>query len=910
MMDESLNGRVPISDRNMSSDDFSLNNKEIVRRALDLIMKGMQDTIRLVMESTYGPDWWATKIYPECVELGVCGRVPKSGDDFEKFRGHMDIQLCCKIIKFYEDDLFPKNYSGFDKLLHSVLRIRNDTFHTGNMTCTDEVANAALEKLIDFDYAMDLDLYGELKKFKELIGRAPSESVDESGGLDIDVNSDAEPEHVFSTPEKSLIDYRSVTVKSCRGYHNALTELQQSDDKKYNRTGTSEIGVSFNKRGEVYKLTLLERGQFTVDDSTELIVDGMKYGIGDVCFDNFDKSRGKVDMYPGLELKELLDQASKNKHVPEIKLVNDMKWLVKRTEEYFNQFADEITYPYKYKLYKDYSLSRNYDGLSDAQTSAVKMIMKDPLAYVWGVPGSGKTRYVLATAINECVHRGEKVAVIAPTNQALEQVLRGLIDAFETDDESDIDTKQDILRVGTPTSEFIELYPYVCETNDVLSKLNGKKHYLKKLEIALADKKYELLAKRVDDVRKLIKSHDGGSDDTDGLTEAMKPFLDVMKDDPRNSSILEMHGGNVLRYADRILTIIYNPDRQRVYDGSIVTLSMEELESEIKKTRHEILELSSQNPKSVETCKVVAMTLSKYLMSFGPVECDRRKKLDVDRVFVDEAGYCNCIQVLSLFALGVPVTLLGDHKQLPPVCEIDDNALREHIRTEDGEYNFLWDLPSLYVDGFFDETMSGLEESYITKRDPEFRYTSKTTLNTTHRFGQNLANALGKIVYKTDITSQSENPLEIEIVDAHIDEFPIEYCKKRRKNRTEALEIGAFVTDNNLGNEDYVILTPYTDQIKCIKNEHSNLKDKIMTIHRSQGREWDTVIISVCDGRACDDKDKPPRFTSTAKPGSIGEKVLNTALSRAKKKLVIVCDRDYWSPKQNELLGELCRMQD
>ena len=81
----------------------------------------------------------------------------------------------------------------------------------------------------------------------------------------------------------------------------------------------------------------------------------------------------------------------------------------------------------------------------------------------------------------------------------------------------------------------------------------------------------------------------------------------------------------------------------------------------------------------------------------------------------------------------------------------------------------------------------------------------------------------------------------------------------------------------------------------------------MLTIHKSQGREWDTVIISVCDCRA-NPEEKKPRFTSTlfeedgATPGI---KVINTAISRAKRKLVLVCDVGYWKSLDGELIRDL-----
>ena len=78
-----------------------------------------------------------------------------------------------------------------------------------------------------------------------------------------------------------------------------------------------------------------------------------------------------------------------------------------------------------------------------------------------------------------------------------------------------------------------------------------------------------------------------------------------------------------------------------------------------------------------------------------------------------------------------------------------------------------------------------------------------------------------------------------------------------------------------------------------------------MTVHRSQGREWDTVIISIRDNE-CTSASLRLTFTSTVKTLD-GARVINTAVSRAKKRLVIVCDTDFWMNRvdDEELLRNL-----
>ncbi|QWT88454.1 ATP-binding domain-containing protein [Chryseobacterium sp. PCH239] len=96
------------------------------------------------------------------------------------------------------------------------------------------------------------------------------------------------------------------------------------------------------------------------------------------------------------------------------------------------------------------------------------------------------------------------------------------------------------------------------------------------------------------------------------------------------------------------------------------------------------------------------------------------------------------------------------------------------------------------------------------------------------------------------------------------------------------------------------MLTPYKKQIRLLNNslpqERNDLK--ILTVHGSQGREWDTVILSIVDTY-----DK--WFVDTTIPVSKGLNLVNTAVSRAKRNLIVVCDKNYWAVQSGQLVTEL-----
>ena len=71
-----------------------------------------------------------------------------------------------------------------------------------------------------------------------------------------------------------------------------------------------------------------------------------------------------------------------------------------------------------------------------------------------------------------------------------------------------------------------------------------------------------------------------------------------------------------------------------------------------------------------------------------------------------------------------------------------------------------------------------------------------------------------------------------------------------------------------------------------------------MTVHGSQGKEWNDIVLSVVDTDRM-------WFVDTLNQSSRGMNVLNTAVSRARKRLFIVCNYNFWIRQDKQLLKGL-----
>jgi superfamily I DNA/RNA helicase len=97
---------------------------------------------------------------------------------------------------------------------------------------------------------------------------------------------------------------------------------------------------------------------------------------------------------------------------------------------------------------------------------------------------------------------------------------------------------------------------------------------------------------------------------------------------------------------------------------------------------------------------------------------------------------------------------------------------------------------------------------------------------------------------------------------------------------------------------DFIVLTPYRNQATKVRNLLAGPnKDRVMTVHAAQGQEWDAVIFCASDcGR------EPFLTDSNTIPGNA---TLNTAISRVKRRLILVLDREYWKDSRHQILSRL-----
>lgn len=607
-------------------------------------------------------------------------------------------------------------------------------------------------------------------------------------------------------------------------------------------------------------------------------------------FRRYDDVSKTILVYPG---EEVLCEISSGDS--QVSVVSDMKFLILAVRDFFNSYGHLLSVPSPPRS----DASATYPDLgvpSREQEVAAEGMLEASMAYVWGAPGTGKTQFVLSSAIRGCLEAGERVAVFAPTNNSVEQVLRGILAAVPEDELGEV------IRLGVPTRQFYKERPEMCEDRQVQRLMDRALESLENLEELLYERTCESVRS---DIEVLSKCDAWGLSEDDGLDPSMVRRVENVRAvcglKPSTAPLSEASGITPRDFAEKARKALFDRERPAMHIVEYADLTDGDIRDAISDLEVEMSELrGSTTGGRLASARVIASTPQQFIARFRPkgTEDDGRMELDADRIFLDEAGYCGLIQALSLFTNGVPVVMLGDHMQLPPVSELDDDDLRRWAsgcsRMEDA---FLWSLPALSCERALTSGIQGLKEDFLRQSPPPFSITRRFDLTRTRRFGSNLAEVLDRFVYKNGLSGISGSRLDIMCIDAVCDH------RENRENKAEALGISSYLRSESPDPRDVCILTPYSVQCSLLRSIlPRRYRDCVMTVHGSQGREWDTVILSVADN-GIQSRDVPYRFTSSET--MIGLKVINTAVSRAKKRLVIVCDRLFWLKRDGELIKGL-----
>lgn len=632
-------------------------------------------------------------------------------------------------------------------------------------------------------------------------------------------------------------ELRTRCINACTLYIDKVRDKRGVASTEYEVRAISKVPGVNNQ----YVL-LLDKRVFDLDRSVLIINDNFVSGYKFLRQVSSKKGRAiyyevAIEVHPNEELNKEYHHCLAALNAEGWKISSSMLFLIERVRQFYQDcntplFAPKLAplHPILFQRFEKYHLDKYQFG-------AINMIFREPLSFVWGPPGSGKTKCVLAAAVEEYVCSGDNVLIVTPTNNSIELCLRGLIKATELHPEQ-------FFREGVATEEFTDEFPMCCNGRDI-SQLQSEYNKLSED----CHKKAQDLEKAQQYVKELENQH-------------------LKQLDKYNRSFLLRN-----KEKEALGRIEY---RLRVAKTMVEDIKKGYIEAEERKLikEHEILEKSYQRETDLPV-QVRACTLDYFINNSAQFD-------NLAHIFVDEAAYAHAIKVLPLFSKRVPITLLGDIMQLSPIYEFNTSEIYY-----DNLDLWLWTVRSVFCKALTDERLPFNADMLAMWDKDTGRYINGIDmplmqLRYTYRYGQRLADVLSEFIYKKygmEIYSNVRGDVEL----YHL-QVPYSYDKHTNVNQLEK-DVVSRLEDAI----DCMVLTPYRKQ----KTEHG------LTVHKSQGEEYDVVVFS--PGRVYNEKGG--HFVDST--NFQGASLLNTAISRAKRVLVIVTDRCKWENAPNQLITQL-----
>jgi Protein kinase domain. len=543
------------------------------------------------------------------------------------------------------------------------------------------------------------------------------------------------------------------------------------------------------------------------------------------------------------------------------------------------------------------------DDLDDAKKLAVQATLKSNIYLIQGPPGTGKTK-VISEIIGQILRSNpsSKILLASQSNAAVDNALEAV---------AKLQDGSTLLRIGRKEKIDDKLSRFQLEETLKLW-VNKTKNRSNAHAKNLRDKnngQLNTLAEYVASLRGCIDIFDTLADIDQDLSRAKYSLLEAknsqssIKSLQKKVSELEQERDSLLEVLSEELAGIYKylgiKNKKHIYynlDDLKSTLQYLEKEIERKKqgfNRLDQIELIRQEwltrlGKGKEFDAICA-SQSQVVAStcLGVSKIPGILSSEYDWVIIDEAGRATPSEILVPLVRGKRILLVGDHKQLPPVVELEltkeemeeydltktilERSLFEELFNKASnniksvlniQYRMHNGIGSLVSQVFYDGTIENAESTHKLKHNID-RWKNKSVVW--------VSTSLIEERFEQTIGKSKQNQLEARII--------MEYCelieKEMQMNGVRDLSVG--------------IISGYSEQ-KMRLNHLINPKDKL---------RWQCLSIDIDNVDAFQGQEREIVFYSVVRSNKWRDigflrdyRRLNVAFSRARKLLVVVGDHE------------------
>ena len=514
------------------------------------------------------------------------------------------------------------------------------------------------------------------------------------------------------------------------------------------------------------------------------------------------------------------------------------------------------------------------DKINVDQTRVLYNAMKQPVTYVQGPPGTGKTQTILNVVLNG-FYNDRTMIVCSSNNKPVDGILEKLQVEYKNQP-----IPFPFLRLGNmdqvdkALDKIKELFSYtsIYEPNDekidrIKSSTNSKNEQL--CEILKRQEKHVKLESFYKDAVQLQKNvnamgvNNQFSSNIDKHLQELKAEL-AKNPEVKNEEVLKLF--TPLQKDPQLIQWMYFTSLKHIrllqrpsYDDLRGICEIQDKESRIRSFNDWLA--IDENMKRFTKVFPVIFTTNISAQRLGTPD------YMFDLVVMDEAGQCNVSHALIPVTKANSLLLVGDPEQLRPIVVIEDSInmmLREkHSIPQDYDYkrNSILDV--------------------MRNHDSISQY---VLLKYHYRCGRSIINFSNKKYYesKLDLTPIKENGELILMNVKNVNSV----VKNQAWEEVDA--IIDYLKRNGYTNTK--IITPFANQRELINErlKEANIEGiTCETVHAMQGGESDTIILSTALSTTTRDKTFEWIKNNT--------ELINVAVTRAKKKLVLACDEEVLS---------------
>ncbi len=509
-----------------------------------------------------------------------------------------------------------------------------------------------------------------------------------------------------------------------------------------------------------------------------------------------------------------------------------------------------------------------YDQLNINQMAVLYNALKYPVTYVQGPPGTGKTQTILSVILSAFLEE-KTVLICSQNNKPVDSIMEKLNFKYQNKE-----IVFPFLRIGNneeislTTKKIREIYElkngeiYKNLSNDIFELNNDQNKKLLEL-LATQDKKNQLEDYLISATRILEEIDNENCIIVNNIKQRISQIKQEIKCIPEVNN-------NELK--DLYIPLKDNIEMQKkLYYKSIACIN--KLHSPKYKKIIDICYIEDDNSRAFEFNKWCSNNKNfKLLNNAFPIILSTNissnklgsSNYKFNLVIMDEAGQCNVAHALIPISRAENLLLVGDPNQLKPIVLLEDKVNDRLMK--------MFNVPESYNYKKYSILEVMLNNDHISKY---------ILLKYHYRCGKKIVNFSNERYYDSALDlSYVKNEGEFEYLD-------IKNINSFNKNEAleEANEIIRYIKNNNV--RDAFILTPFVNQQNLINKllKENNINDiECGTIHSLQGMEKDTIFFSTALSY------KTSKATYSWLKNNF--EILNVAVTRAKKKMIISSDTE------------------